>query len=91
MEKSQEVKTNFKPYFIHFTKPIHKNFVQSLDGFRNSRLPSILSSLNERKKWLTVVDRLGAPGDAIITANVIRCIKDEFPDLRINCITPHLN
>ena len=33
MEKSQEVKTNFKPYFIHFTKPIHKNFVQSSDGF----------------------------------------------------------
>ena len=36
-----------------------------------------------------MVDRLGAPGDALITANVIRCIKEEYPELRINCITPH--
>ena len=73
--------------------PFHQTYPQKLCSkfrwFRNSRLPSILPSLNERKKWLTVVDRLGAPGDAIITANVIRCIKVEFPDLRINCITPH--
>ena len=57
--------------------------------FRNSRLPSKLRSLNERKKWLTVIDRLGAPGDALISANVIRCIKAQYPELRINCITPH--
>jgi ADP-heptose:LPS heptosyltransferase len=36
-----------------------------------------------------VVDRLGAPGDSLITANVIRCIKEQYPGLRINCITPH--
>ena len=57
--------------------------------FRNSRLPSLLPSLNKRKRWLTVVDRLGAPGDALITANVIRCIKENYPKLRINCITPN--
>ena len=57
--------------------------------FRNSQLPSLLSSLNKRKKWLTVIDRLGAPGDAIISANVIRCIKKQYPGLKINCITPH--
>ncbi len=57
--------------------------------FRNSRLPNLLSSLNKKKKWLTVIDRLGAPGDSLITANVIRCIKEKFPALRINCITPH--
>ena len=40
-------------------------------------------------KWLTVIDRLGAPGDALITANVIRCIKENYTNLKINCITPH--
>ena len=57
--------------------------------FQNSRLPSLLPPLNKRRKRLTVIDRLGAPGDALITANVIRCIKKKYPDLRINCITPH--
>ena len=28
-------------------------------------------------------------GDALITANVIRCIKKEYSHLKINCITPH--
>jgi ADP-heptose:LPS heptosyltransferase len=36
-----------------------------------------------------VIDRLGAPGDALITANVIRCIKENYSNLKINCITPH--
>ena len=36
-----------------------------------------------------MIDRLGAPGDALITANVIRCIKENYPNLKINCITPH--
>jgi ADP-heptose:LPS heptosyltransferase len=45
--------------------------------------------LNKKRKWLTVIDRLGAPGDALITANVIRCIKEKYPNLKINCITPH--
>ena len=57
--------------------------------FRNSRLPLLLPNLNKKRKWLTVIDRLGAPGDALITANVIRCIKENYPNLRINCITPH--
>ena len=57
--------------------------------FQNSRLPSLLPSLNKKRKWLSVIDRLGAPGDALITANVIRCIKEIYPKLKINCITPH--
>jgi len=57
--------------------------------FRNSRLQSLLPFLNKKRKWLTVIDRLGAPGDALITANVIRCIKENYPNLKINCITPH--
>ena len=36
-----------------------------------------------------MIDRLGAPGDALITANVIRCLKERYPKLKINCITPH--
>ena len=36
-----------------------------------------------------MIDRLGAPGDSLITANVIRCIKKEYRELRINCVTPH--
>jgi len=48
-----------------------------------------LPALNKRKEWLSVIDRLGAPGDALITANVIRCIKENYPNLKINCITPH--
>ena len=36
-----------------------------------------------------MIDRLGAPGDALITTNVIRCIKENYSNLKINCITPH--
>ncbi len=36
-----------------------------------------------------MIDRLGAPGDALITANVIRCIKRIYTKVKINCITPH--
>ena len=73
--------------------PFHRSYPNKLWSkfrwYRNSRLPSLLGSLNKRKKWLTVIDRLGAPGDALITANVIRCIKENYPNLKINCITPH--
>ena len=54
----------------------------------NSQLPKSLVYLNQKNR-LTVIDRLGALGDALITANVISCIKKQFPKLRINCITPN--
>jgi len=73
--------------------PFHRSYPHKLWSkfrwFRNSRLQSLLPCLNRKSKWLTVIDRLGAPGDALITANVIRCIKENYPNLRINCITPH--
>ena len=56
---------------------------------RNKNLKNKISVLNENSKWITVIDRLGAPGDALITANVIQGIKKTFPKLKINCITPH--
>ena len=36
-----------------------------------------------------MIDRLGAPGDALLTAIVIHNLKRSFPRLRVNCITPH--
>ena len=73
--------------------PFHRSYPLKLWSkfrwFKNSRLPSLLPSLNKKRKWLTVIDRLGAPGDALITANVIRCIKKNYSNLKINCITPH--
>jgi len=76
-----------------FLYPFHRSYPYKLWSkfrwFWNSQLPWLLSFLNKRKKWLTVIDRLGAPGDAIITSNVIRCIRESYPNLKINCITPH--
>jgi ADP-heptose:LPS heptosyltransferase len=74
-------------YPFHISYPL--KFWSKYRWFRNSRLQSLLPSLNKKRKLLTVVDRLGAPGDALITANVIRCIKEKYSKLRINCITPH--
>ena len=73
--------------------PFHRSYphkvLSKYRWFQNSRLPSLMPSLNKRKKWLTVINRLGAPGDTLITANVIRCIKRKVSKLRVNCITPH--
>ena len=74
-------------YLFHRSYPL--KLWSKYRWFQNSCLKSLLVSLNKKSKWLTVIDRLGAPGDALITANVIRCIKENYPNLRINCITPH--
>ena len=57
--------------------------------WKNSKIADLLESINNRSKWLTIIDRLGAPGDALITANIIRCIKQRYPKLKVNCITPN--
>ena len=74
-------------YPFHTSYPL--KFWSKYRWRKNRKLKRLLSSLNKARKWLTVIDRLGAPGDALITANVIRCIKNEFSQLKINCITPH--
>jgi ADP-heptose:LPS heptosyltransferase len=56
---------------------------------KNANLRNVISILNKNNKWFTVIDRLGAPGDALITANVIRCIKNKHSHLKVNCITLH--
>ncbi len=72
--------------------PFHKNYPLKLFSkfrwWKNKYLSKKLSLLNSRGKWLTVINRLGARGDTLITGNVIRCIKAVYPDLKINCITP---
>ena len=82
-------KNEIKPLLYPFYKFYPLKLWSKFRWFQNSRLPSLLPHLNNKRKWLTVVDRLGAPGDALITSNVIRCIKENYPALRINCITPH--
>jgi ADP-heptose:LPS heptosyltransferase len=82
-------KNELKPLLYPFRRSYPIKIWSKFRWFQNSRLPSLLPTLNKKRKWLTVIDRLGAPGDALITANVIRCIKENYPNLKINCITPH--
>jgi ADP-heptose:LPS heptosyltransferase len=82
-------KSELQPLLYPFHRSYPLKLLSKYRWFQNSRLPSLLPPLNKKRKWLTVIDRLGAPGDALITANVIRCIKEQYPELRINCITPH--
>ena len=74
-------------YPFHISYPL--KLWSKFRWWRNGNLKQVIHSLNKSKAWLTVIDRLGAPGDAIITANVIRCIKEQYPKLKINCITPY--
>ena len=82
-------KNELQPLLYPFHRLYPRKFLSKYRWFLNSRLPSNLLSLNRKRNWLTVIDRLGAPGDALITANVIRCIKETYPKLKVNCITPH--
>ena len=82
-------KNELQPFLYPFHRSYPLKIWSKYRWFRNSRLPSLLPSLNKKRKWLTVIDRLGAPGDALITANVIGCIKENYSNLKINCITPH--
>ena len=82
-------KNELKPLLYDFHSSYPFKIWSKYRWFKNSRLQFVLHTLNKKRKWLTVIDRLGAPGDALITANVIRCIKKKYPEVRVNCITPH--
>ena len=82
-------KSELQPLLYPFHQTYPCKLWSKYRWYQNSLLGSKLPALNKRKKWLTVVDRLGAPGDALITANVIRCIKETYPKLKVNSITPH--
>jgi ADP-heptose:LPS heptosyltransferase len=82
-------KNALKPLLYPFHKIYPLKFWSKYRWRKNSKLRNIIRTLSQKRNWLTVIDRLGAPGDALITANVIRNIKSEYPELKINCITPH--
>ena len=48
--------------------------------------PGLLNFFGSR---LTVEDRFGTPGDTLMTAIVCREIKERYPRLKINCVTPN--
>jgi ADP-heptose:LPS heptosyltransferase len=82
-------KNELQPLLFPFHRSYPLKIWSKFRWFQNSRLQSLLPLLSKKRNWLTVIDRLGAPGDSLITANVIRCIKEKYPNLKINCITPH--
>jgi len=82
-------KSELQPLLYGFHRSYPHKLWSKYRWWKSSRLSKLLPNLSKKRKWLTVIDRLGAPGDALITANIIRCLKQVFPKLRINCITPH--
>ena len=72
--------------------PFHKTWPRKAWSKLRWRLNGSLARLprlNACGAKITVIDRLGAPGDALLTAIVIHNLKRSFPRLRVNCITPH--
>jgi ADP-heptose:LPS heptosyltransferase len=51
-----------------------------------TRWPRLLNLLGAR---LTIFDAFGAPGDTLLTAIVCRHLKQRFPRIRLNCLTPN--
>jgi ADP-heptose:LPS heptosyltransferase len=50
------------------------------------RRPWLLNAVRTR---ITVVDAFGTPGDTLLTAIVCRHLRQWYPGLRINCLTPN--
>jgi ADP-heptose:LPS heptosyltransferase len=82
-------KQELKPLLYPFNDSYPKKLWSKYRWWKNSNLKKLLPYLNKNSEWLTVIDRLGAPGDALISTNVIRGIKKKFPKLQVNFITPH--
>jgi ADP-heptose:LPS heptosyltransferase len=82
---NQKLKHLLYPFHIFYPLKIWSKY----RWWKNSKLPTAIRSIDKKRKWITIIDRLGAPGDTLITANVARCIKEKFNKLKINCITPN--
>jgi ADP-heptose:LPS heptosyltransferase len=80
---------SLKPLLYPFHRVYPLKLWSKYRWLKNANLKNVIPILNKKNKWFTVIDRLGAPGDALITANVIRCIKEKHSHLKVNCITPH--
>ena len=81
-------KQELQPLLYPFHQNYPKKILSKYRWWRNQRVSKKLPLLNRTRGWLTVINRLGARGDTLITANVIKCIKDIYHNLKINCITP---
>ena len=53
-----------------------------------TRHPRVLNAFGAT---LTVVDAYGAPGDTLLTATICRRLRQRYPRLRINCLTPNVD
>ncbi len=81
----QELRNLLYPFYEFYPLKLWSKY----RWWRNKKLKHKLKILNSKSKWLTVINRLGARGDTLITANVIRCIKERYENLKINCISPY--
>jgi ADP-heptose:LPS heptosyltransferase len=82
-------KDSLRPLLFPFYKYYPFRIWSKYRWWKNKRIKEILPELNDKDKSITVIDRLGAPGDALITSIVIRNLKKQYPRLKINCITPN--
>ena len=82
-------KNELQPLLYPFHQSYPFKIWSKFRWWKNVRLSRSIQKLNSKGNWLTVVNRLGARGDTLITANVIRCIKKKYSNLKINCITPY--
>jgi ADP-heptose:LPS heptosyltransferase len=55
----------------------------------NARLGRRLWLLNAARMRITVVDAFGSPGDTLLTAAICRHLRQWYPRLQINCLTPN--
>ena len=78
-----------QPLLYNYQENFPLFIFHKLRWFLNGNISILLPLLNFFGFKFTVVNRLGAPGDTLITANVIKCLKEKFPRLCVNCITPH--
>jgi ADP-heptose:LPS heptosyltransferase len=81
-------KNELRQLLYPFYNSYPQKFWSKFRWFLNIRLKYFLEILSHTSFTLTIINRLGAPGDTLITANVIYCIKKKYPKIKINIITP---
>ena len=84
------------PFYKHWPAKFFSKVRWKFNEWKNKHL----SLLNRFGCKLSIIDTFGSPGDTLITAIIIKNIKDRYPKIKINCITgypslleldPHIN
>ena len=65
-----------QPLLYNYQENFPLFIFHKLRWFLNGNISILLPLLNFFGLKFTVVNRLGAPGDTLITANVIKCLKE---------------